>query len=128
MGAPTVESGGNRVDDLAVEIEAEVVTGSEVGEPLVADADHPAVDLFDDRVRHRIRALELGEVAAGSKPSIDPARGRAELGPGANGRASSSHDRKHRLRTEKPLEAAKNLHGRHTRRLVDLPRTGPART
>ena len=97
MGAPTVESGGNRVDDLAVEIKAEVVTRSEVGEPLVADADHPAVDLVDHGVGHRIGSFELGEITAGREPPIDPARGRAQLGPGANGRASSSHDRKHRL-------------------------------
>ena len=30
---------GTRFDDLALEVEAEVVTGGEVGEPLLADAD-----------------------------------------------------------------------------------------
>src|SRR6266516_1983397 len=101
MRAPAIESRLHRVDDLPVEIEAEVVARGEVGEPLVADADHPAVDFLDDRVRHRVRALELGEVAAGSKPPVNPSRG-AELGPGAN-RRTSSHGQKHRPLGEKPL-------------------------
>ena len=80
--APRVEVGRDRVDDLAVEVEAEVVAGGEVGQPVVADADHAAVDLVDDRVHHRVRGLELGEVAAGLEPVLDPrargdARGRA---------------------------------------------------
>src|SRR5256714_13867525 len=111
MRAPAVEGRRHGVDDLPVQVKAEVVAGGEVGEPLVADADHAAVDLFDDRVRHRIRALELSEIAAGSEPPIDPARGRAELGPGANGRASSSHERKHRPQAGKPLEVRTKLSG-----------------
>src|SRR6476659_1186339 len=107
MRAPAIESGLDRIDDLPVEIEAEVVARGEVGEPLIADADHPAVDFLDDRVRHRVRALELGEVAAGSKPPVDPPRG-AQLGPGAN-RRTSSHGQKHRLSSQKPLEVRRNL-------------------
>ena len=72
MGAPRVEVGGDRVDDLAVEVEAEVVARREVGQPVVADADHAAVDLVDDRVHHRVRGLERREVAAGLEPVLDP--------------------------------------------------------
>ena len=72
VGAPRVEVGGDRLDDLAVEVEAEVVAGREVGEPVVADADHAAVDLVDDRVHHRMRGLERLEVAAGVEPVLDP--------------------------------------------------------
>ena len=82
MRAPLLEVLGNGRDDLPVEVEAEVVAGGEIRQPLIADADHAAVDLVDDGVRHRIRALELGQLAAGREPAVDPAwRGRA--GPGA---------------------------------------------
>src|SRR6478736_9171484 len=107
MCAPAIEGRLDRVDDLPVEIEAKVVAGGEVGEPLVADPDHPAVDFLDDSVRHRVRALELGEVAAGSEPPVNPSRG-AELGPGAN-RRTSSHGQKHRLSAEKPLGVSRKL-------------------
>ena len=75
MGTPLLEVLGHGGDDLAVEIESEVVAGGEVGEPLVADPDHAPVDLVDDRVGHRMGALELREIAAGGKPAIDPALG-----------------------------------------------------
>ena len=85
--APRVEVGRDRVDDLAVEVEAEVVAGGEVGQPVVADADHAAVDLVDDGVHHRMRRLQLGEVAAGLEPVVEPrprgdarGRGRAPRG------------------------------------------------
>src|SRR6478752_2745641 len=107
MRPPAIESRLHRVNDLSVEIEAEVVARGEVGEPLVADADHPAVDFLDDRIRHRVRALELSEVAAGSEPPVDPPRG-AQLGPGAN-RRTSSHGQKHRLSAEKPLGVSRKL-------------------
>ena len=70
--APRVEVGGDGVDDLAVEVEAEVVAGGEVGQPVVADADHAAVDLVDDGVHHRMRRLQLGEVAARLEPVLEP--------------------------------------------------------
>ena len=41
-------------DDLALEVEPEVVARGEIGQPLVADPDHPAVDLVDDGVGHRV--------------------------------------------------------------------------
>src|SRR4249919_834643 len=53
---PALEVPGDRVDDLALEIEAQVVARGEVREPGVADADHASVDLVDDRVGHRVRA------------------------------------------------------------------------
>ena len=89
MRPPLVEVLGDGVDDLAVEVEAEVVAGGEVGEPLVADPDHPAVDLVDDGVRHRVRPLQLCELAAGGEPAIDPAR-RGGRRPGAV-RAENAH-------------------------------------
>src|SRR5207237_3179118 len=58
----------DRIDDLLIEVEAEVVAGCEVGEPLVADADPPAVDLVDDRVEHRVRVLEPSEIRTGGEP------------------------------------------------------------
>ena len=51
---PLIQIGGDRLDDLAVEVEAEVVAGGEVGQPVVSDADPAAVDLLDDRVHHRM--------------------------------------------------------------------------
>src|SRR5437660_12172540 len=105
MRPPAIERRLYLVDDLPVEIEAQVVARGEDAEPLVADADHPDVDFLDDRVRHRVRAFELSEVAAGSKPPVNPSRG-AELGPGAN-RRTSSHGQKHRLSAQKPLGVAR---------------------
>jgi hypothetical protein len=72
MGAPALEVGGDRGDDLAVEIEAQVVAGREVGKPAIPDPDHPAVDLVDHGVRHRVRPLQLGEVLAGRQPAVEP--------------------------------------------------------
>ena len=76
MRSPVLEVRRDCVDDLPVEVEAEVVTGCKVGEPAVADADHPTVDLLDDSVAHSIRALELGQVRARVKPATDPVVGR----------------------------------------------------
>src|SRR5262245_4868602 len=75
MRAPLFEVLGDGGDNLAVEVEAEVVAGGEVGQPLVADPDHAAVDLVDDGVGHGVRPLELGQLAAGGKPTIDPTWG-----------------------------------------------------
>jgi hypothetical protein len=70
--APRVEIRGDGLDDLAVEIEAEVVARGEVGQPAVADADHAPVDLVDNGVHHRVRGLELGQVATRFQPVLDP--------------------------------------------------------
>ena len=59
-------------DDLAVEVEAQVVARGEIGQPRVSDADHPPVDLVDDRVGHRVRARQLGQITAGVEPPVDP--------------------------------------------------------
>ena len=60
MGAPAPQIVGDRVDDLLVEIEPEVVARRVVGEPLVADADLAAIDLVDDGVEHAMGVLETG--------------------------------------------------------------------
>ena len=65
MRPPLVQIRRDGVDDLALEVEAQVVTGSEVREPLVADADHATIDLLDHRVAHWMRAPELVEVVDG---------------------------------------------------------------
>ena len=88
--APGVEVRGDRLDDLAVEVEAEVVAGREVGEPVVADADHAAVDLVDDGVHHRVRGLEACEVAAGVEPVLDPRAAAARAGAAGQGRATGN--------------------------------------
>ena len=93
MRPPLVEILGNGLDDLAIEVESEVVAGSEIGQPLVADPDHPAVDLVDDGVRHRVGALELDQLATGGEPPIDPARRsgrRAGAVPAENAHAPQS--------------------------------------
>ena len=88
VGPPCVEVRGDRLDDLAVEVEAEVVARREVGEPVVADADHAAVDLVDDRVHHRVGGLERLEVAAGVEPVLDP--GTPDCGRGPDPRRANS--------------------------------------
>ena len=70
--APGLEIGRDRRDDLGVEVEAEVVAGREVGQPVVADADHAPVDLLDDGIHHRVAGRERREVADGLKPVVDP--------------------------------------------------------
>ena len=85
--SPLLQVRRDRVDDLALEVEAEVVARGEVGEPLVADADHSTVQLVDDGIRHRVRPLELGQVVAGGEPLVDPDRG--HRGPGD--RCARSH-------------------------------------
>ncbi len=70
--APPLDLCRDRVHDLAVEVEPEVVARREVGQPLVADADPPPVDLVDHGVGHRIRALELVQISAGRQPSVNP--------------------------------------------------------
>ena len=72
VGPPCVEISRDRVDDLAVEVEAEVVAGGEVGEPLIADPDHAPVDLVDHGVHHRMRRRQRGEIAARLEPVLDP--------------------------------------------------------
>ena len=52
--SPLVEERGDPLDDLAIQVETEVVARGEIREPAVADADHAAVDLVDDRIHHRM--------------------------------------------------------------------------
>ena len=103
VGAPRVQVRGNRVDDLAIEVEAEVVAGREVGQPLVADPDHAAVDLVDHRVHHRVRRLQRLELAAGVEPVLHPRpagppqrRGSGRGRAGTGDRRAKTHDAFHR--------------------------------
>jgi hypothetical protein len=83
--APRAQVLGDRLDDLLVEVEPEVVAGREVGEPVVADADHAAVDLVDDGVHHGMGVLEVLQVADRLEPVVDPrpaGAGRGGLGLG----------------------------------------------
>jgi hypothetical protein len=86
MGSPLLDVCRDRVHDLPVEVETEVVARGEVGEPLVADPDHAPVDLVDHGVRHRVRALELGQVRARRQPASNPvvARPTTIIAPRAN--------------------------------------------
>jgi hypothetical protein len=71
VGAPPVQVLRDRLDDLPVEVEAEVVAGREVRQPVVADADHAAVDLVDHGVHHRMGVLEVLQVADRLEPMLD---------------------------------------------------------
>jgi hypothetical protein len=75
MGAPGVQVAWNRVDDLAIEIKAQVVARREVGEPAVPDADHPPVDLLDHGVGHGMGHLQRAQIAARLHPAVHPAMG-----------------------------------------------------
>ena len=54
VGAPTPEVRHHRLDDLRVQVEAQVVAGCEVAEPVVTDPDTTALYLLDDGVHHRV--------------------------------------------------------------------------
>jgi hypothetical protein len=95
MRPPPRKVFGDDADDLRVEVEAEVVARGEVGEPAVVDADPAAVDRLDHRVRHRVRALQLGQLAAGREPAVDP--GQVDRLPGA-APAIRAHAARHRPR------------------------------
>ena len=71
--APAAQVLGNRLDDLLVEVEPEVVARRVVGQPLVADADLPSVDLVDDGVEHPVRVLEASQVLGRANPALEPA-------------------------------------------------------
>ena len=85
VGAPSRQVLRHRVDDLLVEVEAEVVARREVGEPVVADADPAAVLLVDHGVEHRMRVLQL---ARGRRRS--PSSDRATCRSGAEAAAARS--------------------------------------
>src|SRR5664279_5754335 len=50
MCPPSADGAVDRVVDLRVEVEAEVVARGEVDEPVPADPDPTSVDLVDDRI------------------------------------------------------------------------------
>ena len=94
MRPPARQILGDGSDDLAIEVKTQVVAGGEVGEPLVADPDHPAVEVIDDSIRHRVRPLELGQVIASLQPAVDPPRHRTR-GPGVTAN-TYPHEAEHR--------------------------------
>ena len=70
--APPREVLGHGVDDLLVEVEAQVVARRPVGEPPVADADLAADLLVDDGIHHRMGVLEAREVGDRRHPAVEP--------------------------------------------------------
>ena len=80
MGPPAGQVGGHLGDHLEVEVEAEVVAGGEVDQPVAVDLDPPAVDLLDDRVAHGVLDHEPGDlgdqrgngVARGESSNVAP--------------------------------------------------------
>jgi hypothetical protein len=62
MAAPAGQVLGDAGQDLGVEVEAEVVAGGEVGQPLAADPDHAPVDLVQHRVGHGVLGDEPGHL------------------------------------------------------------------
>jgi len=69
---PLVQIRRDGFDDLALQVETQVVAGREVREPPVAHADHATVDLLDHRIAHGMRASELVEVMNRRQPFVDP--------------------------------------------------------
>ena len=72
MGTPGLESRRDRGDDVRLEVEAEVVARREISEPMVAHADHAAVDLVDHGVHHRIRRAQIRETLTRLEPAFEP--------------------------------------------------------
>ena len=89
VGPPLGQVLGDRVDDLLVEVQAQVVAGGVVGQPVVADPDVAPVDLVDDGVEHAVGVLEAGQVLGGADPALQPlvvvALAPAERFPRVNG-------------------------------------------
>ena len=79
--APAVEECRDPVDDLAVEVEPEVVARREVGEPPVAHTDHPPVDLVDNGIHHRMRRLQRRQVTDRRKPMLEPRAAGSPVAP-----------------------------------------------
>ena len=65
MGAPAVQVGRDALDDLAVEVEPQVVAGGEVVQPAVSDADAASVDLVDHGIKQGVPGLQTVELGAG---------------------------------------------------------------
>jgi hypothetical protein len=66
--APAAHLGLDGRGDLGLEVEAEVVAGGEIGEPVVADPDATAVDLLDDRVVHGVAAAQPLQIRPATFP------------------------------------------------------------
>src|SRR4051794_17973526 len=57
--APATHFFSNRVSDLRVEVETQVIAGCEVGQPVLPNPDASPTHLVDHGVEHRIGALQL---------------------------------------------------------------------
>jgi hypothetical protein len=77
VGPPLVQVGGDGLDDLPVQVKAEVVAGGEVDQPALADPDPAAVDLLDDRVKQMVVGEQVLEVGACRQPAREPTPGRS---------------------------------------------------
>jgi hypothetical protein len=77
VGPQLVQVGRDRLDHLAVQVEAEVVAGGEVDQPALADPDPAAVDLLDDRVKQMVVGEQVLEVGACRQPAREPTPGRS---------------------------------------------------
>jgi hypothetical protein len=75
MGPPAGQVGGHLGDHLEVEVEAEVVAGGEIDQPVVVDLDPPAVDLLHNGVAHGVLHHEPGDLGHlrrnGVRPAVD---------------------------------------------------------
>jgi hypothetical protein len=77
MGPPAVQVGGDGLDHLAVQVEAEVVTGGEVDQPALADPDAAPVDLLDGGVQ-QADGGRTGPRDRRMPPTSAPANSRAQ--------------------------------------------------
>jgi hypothetical protein len=75
MAAPAGQVLGDAGQDLGVEVEAEVVAGGEVGQPLAADPDHAPVDLVQHRVGHGVLGDEPGHLGGLPRHGVTGVRG-----------------------------------------------------
>jgi hypothetical protein len=76
MGPPAVQVGRDGVDDLAVQIQPQVVAGGEVDQPVPPDPDPAAVDLLDGRVQEVVVGEQVLEVGTCRQPAREPVPGR----------------------------------------------------
>jgi hypothetical protein len=79
MGAPAGQVAGDAGQDLRVEVEAEVVAGGEVVEPVVPDPDPASVDLVDHRVDHGMLRDQPGHLGGELGDGVAPTVGHLGL-------------------------------------------------
>jgi hypothetical protein len=71
VGPPTPQVGNHRLDDLRMQVEAQIVAGREVTQPVVSYPDPTTPDLVDDGIHHRMGGSQPLEIA----PSLVAAAG-----------------------------------------------------